>query len=380
MDASVVVPVPVTVGGSVGINVGSGGGVLAGTISGSGMLTKTGSGTLTVSGLMNVLTGQTLTVQGAQSGADGLSKSGDGTVVWAGSGSVQGTMSIGAGSFSVQGDQVLSSVTKSGTGTLTLANSVKATGSATLSSGTTVVQGSQTLAQVTKLVVGDSGSTGVKLDVSSLGADGLMVGGGSVAQTLKGRGTIVGVLKLASNAMLAPGNSIDTQKVEGSVTFSGGIYEAEYTLSSGTLHSDLMQVITGANGSGVVTMRGGTVRPKALTRLTDFNPHTSVILSGDDLILDQMAAVESTPTIKAYLESVSLNSDDSIAGPLAAAPVGAAASGTRKGIAMTVQRLSFANLGVYTGARSQVAGALDRVVARSSSAAAAAAVSSGSSS
>jgi autotransporter-associated beta strand protein len=214
------VSVPVTVAGVIDLRTGDGGATLSGALSGTGTLNLTG-----------VLNGGATVAGGASVGING---------------------------------GILSSFEKRGAGELSLGSSALLSGGSTqVLDGTLKVSANETLARVTTLDVGTSAGSGARLDVSQI-PGGLVVGGGTLAQVLKGSGSIKGVVKLAAGATIAPGNSPGTEKIEGSLqVLKGATYQVEYTVSSNasTLVSDLLQVVATSDVpvSGAVSVQGGIV-------------------------------------------------------------------------------------------------------------------------
>ena len=122
-------------------------------------------------------------------------------------------------------------LTKAGSGTLTLATPNDFTGDTTVSAGALALSGSSSLATSPNIVVGPAGT----LDVSGRSDGTLTLASG---QTLKGRGTIVGVVAVASGSTLAPGTSVGTLTNTGAVLLQGG----------GT---NVVEVIDAPNSAGV---------------------------------------------------------------------------------------------------------------------------------
>ena len=347
---------PVAVAGTVAVNVSAGStGELAGDLNGAGSLQKTGAGLLTVSGKISVPTGATLKVEGAQSGSTGMLKTGGGTLAWSGVGEIQGKMAVNEGVVDVQGAQVLRDNTKSGTGTLVVSGSARFSGAATLQEGTTIVSSGAAFAQVPLLVVGGKNSAGVLLDVSGLNG-GLALDAG---QTLKGRGTLRGNIVFGTGSTVAPGNSIDTETVEGAAYFKGGIYEAEYTLSGSGLQSDLLRVIanpkSGSSSIGVADLSSAILVPRATARITDFAPHTSVVLTADKIV-GNFSMPENSAVLRVTVSRVVVDGSDRVVAGVHASDIP-----LREGVEMTVQRFPYSQV-VSSGARSQVGSAFDPLI------------------
>ena len=347
---------PVAVAGTVAVNVSAGSiGELAGDLHGAGSLLKTGAGVLTVSGKISVPTGATLKVNDAQSGSTGMLKTGGGTLAWSGVGEIKGKLAVNEGVLDVQGTQVLRDNTKSGTGTLLVSGSARFSGATTLQGGTTIVSSSAAFAQVPLLVVGGKNSSGVLLDVSELNG-GLALEAG---QTLKGRGTLRGNIVFGTGSTVAPGNSIDTETVEGAASFKGGIYEAEYTVSGRGLKSDLLRVIANPKSAsstiGVADLSSAVLVPRATARITDFVPHSSVVLTADKII-GNFSMPQNSAVLKATVSRVVVDGSDRVVEGVQAADIP-----LREGVQMTVQRLPYTQV-VTSGARSQVGYAFDHLI------------------
>jgi outer membrane autotransporter protein len=213
-------------------------------MSGTGVLTKSGTGTVTLSGA-NTYTGGTTVNAGTLAGTT-TSLSGNivnnATVTFD-----QGTNGTYAGVMSGTG-----SLTKSNNGTLTLS------GANTYSGGTTINAG--TLRAGAANVFGTGAmtvSSGAMLDLGGFSQSlaSMTIGAGS---TLGGTGTINSAVTLGNGGILAPGNSIGTITVNGSLAFSAGsIYRVEVDAAGNTDRTN----VTGAPGT--VTIGGGTVDVRA---------------------------------------------------------------------------------------------------------------------
>ena len=339
--------VPVRVGGTLKVAPSAGSVTeMTGLFSGNGVLTKTGPGVLQISGTLKVDHGL-LEVVNAQSGANGLTKEGAGTLVWRGAGSLEKTAQVQGGTLQVAGDQILRDLTKLGIGKLEVLGNSKFMGTTVLQSGTIAVDRNSALAEVPLLVVGGKDSIGTVLDVRAI-PSGLIIGDG-LNQTLKGRGSILGSVTIEAYGYLAPGNSIDQLSV-GTISFAkGSIYEAEYRVSSGSSQSDLLRATSESGGTGVATLTGGIVRPKAERRLTDFGPHSFPILAASGGITGSFDGIFQTAAIGGSLGYV--HSYDSLLTP-----------GTVHSLTMTLQRVPYEKLG-GGGMRSQLGAVLDRNLA-----------------
>ena len=166
------------------------------------------------------------------------------TIAGSGNTTISGIIGSGAGGL-----------TKNGTGTLTLSGANTYTGATTVKAGTLALGAAGTIANSTTITVGDAGSSGTVLDLTSKTSGFSILSG----QTLTGIGTVnIGVGKTVTvdaNAHWAPGNSIGTNAVTGNLTLSG---IADFELgTAGTSHvapgiSDRTDV------SGALTL-GGTL-------------------------------------------------------------------------------------------------------------------------
>lgn len=283
---------------------------LSGTISGSGALTKTGGGWLTLSGtntnsgriiisggaifassaanlgnqgvnndieLSNngslaitsafnqtrdvIMTGDgqmstnnfDVDITGILSGSGIFTKSGSGTITFIGNHTHTGDLGISAGGVEFREttnrtyNGVISGAgdfTKSGASTLTLSGNSTLVGTTNVSAGTLIINGN------------NNGS-----DVS-VGASG----------TLKGTGT---TKNLTNNGIVAPGNSIGTLNVAGTVDFANGsTYDVEINDAG---QSDLI------DATGAITINGGaTLKLSNFGGANNYNagPYTYTILDG----------------------------------------------------------------------------------------------------
>ena len=340
---------PVTVGGSLSVTPAAGSITeMSGMFTGNGVLSKTGQGVLRMSGTLSVSSG-VLEVVSAESGAGGLVKAGPGTLSWIGTGTVQGSAQVQAGTLAVGGEQILRDVTKLGLGKLEVSGNSKFVGTTVLQAGTIVVEKGSALAAVPLLVVGGKDSVDSVLDVSrDLG--GLVIGN-STNQSLKGKGSVFGSVEIRSFGLLAPGNSIGVLTA-GAISFGpGSVYETEYQVAGGTLESDLQKVTTTAGGLGTATLTGGVVLPKAMVRLPDLLPHTATILTATNGVVGNFTGVVQTAAIRAEL----LYIDGRAADPTLI-------GGTVNTVTLTLKRVPYEVLGLSGSAR--VYGALlDRSLA-----------------
>jgi len=345
--------IPVTVGGTLTVSPGAGSVTeMSGGFSGNGVLTKSGAGTLRISGTLSVDSG-VLEVVNATSGSGGLEKAGTGTLLWSGTGTVQGSAQVMAGTLQVGGDQILRDVTKLGSGKLEVLGNSKFLGTTILQVGTIVVDTKAALAEVPLLVVGGKNSVGSVLDVTAV-SGGLVVGD-SINQTLKGRGTILGSVTIDSQGYLAPGNSIDTLTV-GTISFAkGSVYEAEYAISGGSATSDLLRASAASGGSGLASLTGGYVLPKAVSRLTDFVPHSFTIMTASSGVNGSFDGIVQTAAIGGSLTYFDFSASDA-----------SLTSGTNNALKMTLTRVPYKILG-GSGMAASVGAVIDLNLATSDS-------------
>jgi outer membrane autotransporter protein len=249
-----------------------------------------------------------------------------------------------------------------------LSGSTKLAGNAVVSAGSLLLGDAQrNLSGVKTLVVGDKNSTAALLDVGTSGAT--LTGG----QTLKGVGTVSGILKLARSSTLAPGNSVGTQSLQGRLEFEkGAFFEAEVRMLAGILESDRYQVTgprvdeKGNTVAGSIQISGGTVvavqeiersvgaqKGTGLStgRVTDFKPLAFTILSSTvgAVIAGTFDSVVSGVVWKSHLEYI----DDG--GVVATAPGPGTLS---EQVRLVLQRVPYRMLGA-TGTRAEVGRALD---------------------
>jgi autotransporter-associated beta strand protein len=112
------------------------------------------------------------------------------------------------------------SLTQAGTGTTTLNVANTYSGDTTVHAGTLKLDLAGSISNSANIIVGDAGSTGTHLDVTTK-TGGLSIGLG-VAQTLKGIGQIDGTTTIASLGIHAPGNSPGLQTFNGNLAYSTG--------------------------------------------------------------------------------------------------------------------------------------------------------------
>ena len=149
------------------------------------------------------------------------------------------------------------SLTQAGTGTTTLNVANTYSGDTTVHAGTLKLDISGSISNSANIIVGDAGSTGTHLDVTTK-TGGLSIGLG-VAQTLKGIGQIDGNTTIASLGIHAPGNSPGLQTFNGNLAYStGAMLNWELATNSvGTRGTDFdgIDVI----GAGVLSIANGVI-------------------------------------------------------------------------------------------------------------------------
>jgi hypothetical protein len=311
LTAPVTVSVPVTVSGSVAVNV-SGNTEITGVLSGAdaGAITRLGSGALKV-GEISVTSG-VFTATDIDSSAAGLTKTGDGILLWTGIGNVTGVSAVTAGTLVVGGTQTLTGITKKGAGLMVLAqNSTVQGAKMVLQEGTLAISNNASVQNVGTLTIGGPKADGALdssnsvLDVTAV-PGGLVIGNGT-AQTLKGRGQIKGAVTLAANTTLAPGNSIDTISISSLRLLPGVKFEAEYQMQDGTVTSDRLIIAGGTELLSGGT--GGTVVPKLFGtgRITDFNKHNLPIVTAAGGWGQRFDNVVSTAVLRSSLEYFDVN-------------------------------------------------------------------------
>ena len=149
------------------------------------------------------------------------------------------------------------SLTQAGTGTTTLNVANTYSGDTTVHAGTLKLDLAGSISNSANIIVGDAGSTGTHLDVTTK-TGGLSIGLG-VAQTLKGIGQIDGTTTIASLGIHAPGNSPGLQTFNGNLAYStGAMLNWELATNSvGTRGTDFdgIDVI----GAGVISIANGVI-------------------------------------------------------------------------------------------------------------------------
>ena len=228
--------------------IGAGDGVLSGTISnriGNLTLTKSGTGTWTLSGA-NSYTGKTTMSAGtlrvnsinnggssgnlgaASEAAENLVFDGGALQYTGATASTDRNFTINAGktatfdittnNLTVSGTSIATTgaLTKTGAGILTLSGANLHSGDTTVHAGILKLSGSGSLANSANLIVGDAGSTGTHLDVTTK-TGGLTLG---LGRTLQGIGQIDGNTTILGTH--APGNSPGLQTFNGNLAYSTG--------------------------------------------------------------------------------------------------------------------------------------------------------------
>ena len=228
--------------------IGAGDGVLSGTISnriGNLTLTKSGTGTWTLSGA-NSYTGKTTMSAGtlrvnsinnggssgnlgaASDAAENLVFDGGALQYTGATASTDRNFTINAGktatfdittnNLTVSGTSIATTgaLTKTGAGILTLSGANLHSGDTTVHAGILKLSGSGSLANSANLIVGDAGSTGTHLDVTTK-TGGLTLG---LGRTLQGIGQIDGNTTILGTH--APGNSPGLQTFNGNLAYSTG--------------------------------------------------------------------------------------------------------------------------------------------------------------
>jgi autotransporter-associated beta strand protein len=188
------------------------------------------------------------------------------------------TLSGGGGSGASIGTIALAAntsggFTKIGAGTLTLNGANTYTGTTSINAGTLALGSAGTFANSPMIRVGNAGSSGVVLDLTSK-TSGFTFGSG---QTVGGIGTInIGAGRTVTSAGIwAPGNSIGSNAVTGNLTLSGtSQFElgtpgpsssapglSDFTAVSGTLTlGGALNLINNANADGNGSAAGGVYR------------------------------------------------------------------------------------------------------------------------
>jgi autotransporter-associated beta strand protein len=258
-----------------------------GTLATTATLTTTRATTLEAGGgTLAVSTGTTLTHQGVIDGTGSLSKTGTGTLILSGTNSFSGALNIAEGNITTASSGALgnssganissgaslslgantSLASLSGAGGVSIANgntlSVGGTSTSSTFDGSLSGGGALSKTGSGQLILSGVNTYSGATTVSA----GLLSVNGSIANsavtvnsgaTLGGTGT-VGSTSIAAGGVLAPGNSIGTLTVNGSLNLAAGsIYRVEVDAAG---NNDRINV-TGAPGTA--TLNGGTVDVQA---------------------------------------------------------------------------------------------------------------------
>jgi autotransporter-associated beta strand protein len=247
---------------------------IAGVISGGNGLTKSGTGTLTLTGT-NTYSGAT-TISAGTLNANASAAIGDGsatnTLVFSG-GTLQaggtiaspstrtvtlssaGTIDTNAQSVSIAG--VISGangLTKSGTGTLTLTGTNTYGGSTTISAGTLNANASA--------AIGDGSATNTLiLNGGTLQAGGTITSPSTRGVTLSSTGTIDTNSNAVSIAGVIGGAGSITKSGAGTLTLTGtNTYSGSTTISGGTLNANASAAIGNGSATNTLVFSGGTLQ------------------------------------------------------------------------------------------------------------------------
>ncbi|HUU93447.1 MAG TPA: autotransporter domain-containing protein [Phycisphaerae bacterium] len=343
---------------------------LSGVLGGGGAVTKLGAGTLTFSGANNytggttvtagTLQGTTTSLQGAMtnnaavvfdqagdgtyagaiSGGGSVAKNGAGTVTFSGANTYGGGTTVTGGTLqgtttSLQGDMTNNaavvfdqagdgtyagaisgggSVAKNGAGTVTFSGANTYGGGTTVNAGTLVVNG-------------------------SLGAGLATIEPGT---TLAGSGQIGG--NVLSRGTTAPGNSIDTLRVDGNYTLAaGGTLDVEVERVGAVTNSDLVDV------GGAATLEAGST-----VQVTDISAGGNVIQTGDTFtiittvggVTDQGAAVTTGSAVLNFTSAV-VGTDYILTAHQISALAAAATGGNNASVAAAIDADSATAVGDY---------------------------------
>jgi len=271
------------------------------------------------------------------------------------------SVTVSSGTLTVNGTLTTSASLSIGAGSLTLGSSASlSTPLLSMGSSSTVtLGGTSALNNVTKLEVGTSGSSGAKLVL----AEGTTtLGGGSLAQTVKGSGSISilpgSSLALGNSLTLAPGNSPGTLGVVGTVTVVAGAaptLEFEYTatgaVAAGAAANDYLFFTGGSLTTGTSTLNVSAIAYNSLTssgasissgsvgqsRVNDTAAHRFAIING-------VNGAASNFNVTSYLGVNSLGGNYATA-PARTATITATPSITAGSLYLTIQRTPFATIG-----------------------------------
>jgi autotransporter-associated beta strand protein len=162
---------------------------------------------------------------------------------------------------------------KSGPGKLTLNGNNPFTGVTTINQGTLALGGSGNIPNSAQIILMNDSV----LDVTGR-SDGTMTLGS--AKTLRGTGSILGNLTIASGATLFPGFSIGTLAVSGALTFHAGSTNV-IELNASTQTNDLITGLTSVNYGGrlIVTNLNGTLAAGASFKLFQAGSYSGAFTS-----------------------------------------------------------------------------------------------------
>ncbi len=186
----------------------------------------------------------------------------------------------------VGGDNAIDGgLSKSGTGTLTLSGTNTFTGTTTISAGTLVLASTGSITNSNAVDVG----SGATLDVSAVS------GGFSIAsgQTLKGAGTVIGAVNVASGGTLGIGSSPATLTFNNNLTLSAGS-ASDFQINGFT--SGLFDLALGGPGSQTVSF-DGTLN---LNFSTGFNTEGTVKIFDFETLTGSFTSVNVTGLASGY--------------------------------------------------------------------------------
>jgi fibronectin-binding autotransporter adhesin len=247
---------------------------------GTGSATWTNSGTLTVgssgTGTLSIKTGGTVSAAALDAGnATSAINLNGGTLRITVTNSASNKISLlsGGGTFDTPTASTAFTITsaisgaggltKTGVAKLALTGTNTYAGNTTVSGGTLALVSSGSLANSPTISI----ASGTTLDVSSLTGGANFSGGRfslASGQTLKGSGTIVGSIRVASGATIVPSNSVDADTPEG----SPGILsiQGDYTQDgTGNLAIQIGGTTPGSTGYDVLSVTGAVTVAGTLT-------------------------------------------------------------------------------------------------------------------